>query len=178
MTTERKDVLDSAAGQNLVAELAQAMLQRVAPDELALYEETAADYFRDPHGLLQARPREEAVGFGLEIALLTPTVLAIATEAARFLAALVADTARDELREELRPVIASKIKRLLGRDSDMTTETHELKARHPGPAQSLTAEQLRQVRQVAVRQATESGLDDGQATQLADALVGSLIAES
>ena len=178
MTTDRKNVLDSDEGRGLVDELAKLMLQRVAPEELTLYEETSADYFRDPQAALKTRPREEAVGFGAEIALLTPSVIAIAAEAARFLATVLAATARDELRDELKPVIARRLKRLLGQDSEPGATDHEPAPVSSTPRPGLTPEQVREVRRIALDRAKQTGIDDGQATLLADALAGALIADS
>jgi hypothetical protein len=177
MTVDRKDLFDSDAGRDLVDELAQLMLQRVAPDELTLYEETSVEFFRDPQALLKARPREEAVGFGLEVALVTPSVLAVAAEVARFLATVLADSARDELHDQLKPVIARRVKRLLGQDSQPDAADRDPAAMRSTPAPGLTAEQLHEVRSIALERARQSGMDDSQAILLADALAGALLAD-
>jgi hypothetical protein len=53
---------DRDVERDLVDELAQAVLQRVAPEELVVFEETEADYFREPEPVLSGRRRDEAVG--------------------------------------------------------------------------------------------------------------------
>ena len=50
-----KDVLPAQLEQGLIDELARAALERVAPEELVLFDETAAEYFRDPESLLDDR---------------------------------------------------------------------------------------------------------------------------
>jgi hypothetical protein len=164
---------DRDAERDLTGGLARAVVGCVAPEELGLFEETEADYFRDPGLLLRAGRRDEAVGFGLDLALLTPYVLVVATAVVRFLGGVVGDAVRDEARDELKPVIAGWARRRLRRDDPAA-------AGRPGPAghdraPGLTAEQAREVRQVALRQAKQSGLDDEKAALLADAFVGALL---
>jgi hypothetical protein len=175
MAVNKNDVLLPDAELNLVNELAQTVLRQVAPEELALYHETAEFCFRNPGFMQKAKPKEEAVGFGLDMAMLTPYVLAAAFEAVRFLATAISDAARDELRDELRPVIADAVRRLFRRESTPA-------AGDPASAQEdskgkavLTAEEGREVRRIALQRAKQSGLDDERASLLADALVGALL---
>ena len=159
------------AERDLVGELARVVVGRLAPDELGLFEETAADYFRDPGLVLRTGTRDEPVGFGLDLALLTPYVLVAGTAVVHFLAAVVSGAVHDELGDELRPVIAGQIRWLLRRDDP----DH----RKPGAqdrAPRMTAEQAREVRRVALQQATRSGLDEEKAALIADAFVGALLA--
>ena len=116
MRRARTSGQDREAEQELVGELARAVVRCVAPEELGLFAETEADYFRDPGLVLRARSRDEAVGFGLDLALLTPYVLAVGTAVVHFLALVVSDAVRDEARDELKPVIAGRVRRLLRRD--------------------------------------------------------------
>jgi hypothetical protein len=166
---------DRDAERDLVRELARAVLGHVAPEELGLFAETEADYFRDPGIVLRGRGRDEAVGFGLDLALLTPYVLVVGTAVVHFLATVVSDAVRDEARDELKTVIAGRVRRLLRRDDPVAAgrrapEEHD---RTPG----VTVEQAREVRQVALRQAVQSGLDDEKAALLADAFVGALLVD-
>jgi hypothetical protein len=161
------------AERDLVGELARAVVRCVAPEELELFAETEADYVRDPGLVLRARSRDEAVGFGLDLALLTPYVLVVGTAVVHFLAMVVSDAVRDEAREELKPVIAGRVRRLLRRDGPAAADRRgpEDHDRAPG----VTVEQAREVRQLALRQAMQSGLDDQKAALLADAFVGALL---
>jgi hypothetical protein len=160
---------DHDAERDLVGELAHAVVQRVAPEELVLFGETEADYFRDP-GSLRADSRDEAVGFGLDLALLTPYVLLTGTAVVRFLASVLSDTVHDELKDKLRPVVAAPLRRLLRRDEPAA-------AGDPGRPLGLTAAQAREVRRVALQEATRSGLDEAKSALLADAFVGALLVD-
>ena len=157
-----------AAERDLVGKLARDVVLRIAPEELGLFEETAADYFRDPGRVLRAGRRDEAVGFGLDMALLTPYVLVAGTAVVHFLASVGSDAARDELK----PVVAEGVRRLLRRDDPDEADRSET-----GRPERVvvTVEQAREVRRVALRQAKQSGLDDGKAALLADAFVGALL---
>jgi len=161
--------------RDLVDELAQAVLQRVAPEELVVFEETAADYFREPELVLSGRRRDEAVGFGLEMALLTPYVLAVGTAVVRFLASAISEAVRDEVRDELKPVIAGPIRRLFRRDDACAAGRQEATGLGHAPTPGVTVEQAREVHRVALQQARKSGLDDDKASLLADAFVGALV---
>jgi hypothetical protein len=166
---------DGDAERDLTGELARAVIGRVAPEELALFEETEADYFRDPGVVFKAGRRDEAVGFGLDLALLTPYVLVVGAAVVHFLAAVVSDAVVGVAGDELKPVIAGRVRRLLRRDDPAPAD-------RPGPgeherAPGVTVEQARQVRQVALRQALQSGLDDEKAALLADAFVGALLVD-
>jgi hypothetical protein len=159
--------------RDLVDELACTVLQRVAPEELVVFDETAADYSRDPELVLNARRRDEAVGFGLEMALLTPYVLAVGTVVVRFLGSIISDAVRDEIRDELKPVIAGPVRRLFRREGTPQADRGESAGQDRAPG--VTAEQAREVRRVALQQARRSGLDDDKASLLADAFVGALL---
>jgi hypothetical protein len=140
----------SEAGQNeLVCELAELALERLAPEEIAVLPETAEEYFRDPRSVLAPRRRDEAIGFGLDLALLTPYVLAIATPVLGVLTSIAQQTLEDA---------SARMIRRLFRRGDV----------------SLSASQAEQVRDVALEHARGLGLDDGRAALLADAIVGGL----
>lgn len=138
----------------LVAELAELVLEQVAPEEIAVLPETADEYFRDPRSVLEPRRRDEAIGFGLDLALLTPYVLAVATPVVGVLAAIAQQTLQD--------ASVRTIQRLLRRRGEPDT----------GPA--LSADQARRLRDSALEHARGVGLDEPRATLLADAIVGGL----
>ena len=158
---------DLVPDRALVDEFAQQVLLDAAPEELAIFEETAEEFHRDPDGVLTARGKDEAVGFGLDVALLTPYVLAVATSALSFLLSTVSDAAK----AEARPVVADLVRRLFRRkgapgDPDQATT---------GPAPvTLTADQVRQVREIAFARAADLGLGEDKSRLLADAVVGGL----
>ena len=150
------------AGRELVGEVSRTVVRQVAPEELELFSEAEADYYRDPRRALRGS-RDEAVGFGLDMALLTPYVLMAGGAVVQFLATAVCGAVSDEVRDELRPAVAERVRRLLRRDDE------------PQAQPSVTMQQARQVRRVALEQATRSGLDPERAALLADAFVGALL---
>jgi hypothetical protein len=173
MRSTRTSGQDRDAERDLVGELACAVVRCVAPEELGLFAETEADYFRDPGLVLKARSRDEAVGFGLDLALLTPYVLAVGTAVVHFLAMVVSDAVRDEARDELKPVIAGRVRLLLRRDDPAAAGRRQPEEHDRAPG--VTVDQAQEVRQVALRQAMRSGLDHEKAALLADAFVGALL---
>ncbi len=150
----------------LVEELARSVLEQAAPEELVIFEETAQEYFDDPQAVLDPKRRDEAVGFGLDVALLTPYVLAVATPVLTFLLDAVVTAAKSEAK----PVVGDLVRRLFRRLRP---------GPDPGPADdapvALTAEQSAQVREVALARATDLGLPEAQARLLADSVVGGLV---
>jgi hypothetical protein len=155
--------LPPEAENELVAELARLALEQAAPEELVLFQETAEDYVRDPQAVLDPG-RDEPLGFGLELAMLTPYVLAVATPVIRFLASTVADAAG----EEVKPLVARIVRRLFRRP-DPASEATE-----PAPP-PLSTDQARRVREIAYRRAKGLGLDEDRAVLLADSVVGGLV---
>ncbi len=151
--------------RDLLEELARTILERSAPEELVIFEETSEEYFHNPDAVLHPARRDEALGFGLDLALLTPYVLAVAAPVLSFLVQTVASAAR----EEATPHVRELVRRLFNRSSD----------KGPGKsakeAVALTGEQAREVREVALARATDLGLPAEQARLLADSVVGGLV---
>jgi hypothetical protein len=145
--------------RSLISELARRAVETAAPEELVLFAETADDFFRDPEASVRMDAREEAVGFGLELAMLTPYVLAAATAVVELLAAVV----QESVKEEAKAPITQLLRRLLGRARAA-----------PNEVAPLTDAQRRKVRDTAYGRARDLGLDEGRAHVLADAIVGGL----
>ena len=76
MGTDYERNLTDEVEQALVTELARATAEDTAPEELLLFDTTAEDYWADPQAVLSPTRRGEAVGFGIDAALLTPLLLA------------------------------------------------------------------------------------------------------
>ena len=114
--------------------------------------------------MLSARGGDEAVGFGLDVALLTPYVLAVAGSVVPFLASIAVDSAK----EETRTLVAAFVRRLF-RNQDDTPG-----ARTTAP-QPLTAEQARRIHQIAYERSIALSLPKDRATVLADAVVGGIL---
>lgn len=157
----KNPVLDQLSG-----ELARLVLERVAPDEVVLFELTAEEYFADPQAVLDPRRREESVGFGLDLALLTPYILAVAGTVVTWLGTTVAEAAR----EESSAVVTEWVRRLFRHNRRGTPEA--------GQIRPLSHEQARRIREVAYQRAKALGLDDGRAALIADSFVGAVLVES
>jgi len=84
----------------------------------------------------------------------------------KFLASVVEDTAKEEVRASL----SERIRKLFRRDAD-----EEPGAEAATPALALSRDQARTVRQTAFDQARGLGVDDARAGLLADSLVGRLV---
>lgn len=146
--------------RSLIEELARHAVGDVAPEELLLFEETSTQYFADPEGAVDPRRRDEALGFGLDLAMLTPYVLAVVTSCLGFLMKIVAETATSEA---TKPAIGDLLRRLTQRAPQDAA----------GPVR-LSSEQAEGVRTVAFGRAKDLGLSEERARVLADAVVGGL----
>lgn len=154
--------------RELATELARAAAADAAPEELLLFDETAHDYWADPAGVLDPERRDEAVGFGIDAALLTPLLLAIAMPVVRYLADQVGSAVKDSAG----PPLTRLVRRLMGLSSDHAGQPTE----GSEPPVTLSPEQVAQVREVAEEQARALGLQDNRAALLADAIVGKALA--
>jgi hypothetical protein len=164
VTTIEGRLLVGSVERELVEDLAHLVLERTAPEELLIFDEIAPDYFEDPVRVLEPRRREEAVGFGLDLALLTPYVLATVTPVVRFLVAAFTDALRDDARE----VAVRLLRRLYRREDQERGEAGS-------ESSALNAEQGRRIHDIALARARSLGLTDEQAELLATSVVGSLV---
>jgi hypothetical protein len=158
--TNQAWVLEPAEHRDLVRGLAENLVEQLEPDELAVFDETAEEYFADPQAVLDPRRRDEAVGFGIDAELLTPIVLAVAGPVVEYVAAVVVEATG----EGIKPALVRMVRRLLrlGDAGDAPT---------PEPPQ-LTQEQIDHVRSIAYARACDVGLTEDRARLLADAVAG------
>ena len=143
--------------QLLISELTELALTQAAPDELVVFDETAEEYFADPEAAVSATAKNEAVGFGLELAMVTPAALAIGSALVQALISIVSERT---LSAGARTVTV-QVRRMLRKGE-------------PDPQLRLTSDQVTRLRQVALAQAAVIGLPEGQAMLLADSFVGAL----
>ena len=155
---------DSAAlpaleAEDLSVELSEEVLTVLAPDELPFLSDAVQDFragrIPDPG----SKTRDEPLGFGIELSLLAPYVLAVMPSVINFLADIFAESAK----EEAVTALSSLIRRLFRRRG-AASET----------SVRLTTEQGRRVRSVTYERAVTVGLGKKRAALLADAVVGSL----
>lgn len=151
--------------RDLATALARLAAQDAAPEELPLFDDTAAEYWADPDAVLDPARRGEAVGFGLDAALVTPLLLSVAMPVVRYLA----DQVGSALKDAAGPRVRTVLRRLLGLDDASAP------AQQPPPV-TLTPAQTARVREIARSQAAALGLAEPQAGLLADAIAGKVLA--
>lgn len=145
----------------LAIQLAEIVLEQLAPEELVIFDETAAEYFADPDAALNPRRRDERVGFGLDLAMLTPYAIAVAGAVVPWLLATVGDAVRTESEGVLKAWVQALFRR--GRRA----------ASAPEP--QLSVEQARTLHGLTRAKAAAIGLAEQQAGELADAVVGAFV---
>jgi hypothetical protein len=143
--------------RTLIAELTEMALAQAAPDELVVFDETAEEYFTDPQAAVSKAAKGQAVGFGLELAMITPAALSVGSVVMQALISIVSERT---LTAGARTV-SGQVRRLMRKEE-------------PNPEVKLTREQAGRVRQVALDQAAALGLPAAQATLLADSFVGAI----
>lgn len=163
MTQDRVEVSPDRE-RVLVTELAEVVLVQAAPDELLVFDDTAQEFFANPDRLLTARPRDEPVGFGLEIQLLTPYVLAVVTPVVSFLISVVSDSVKEASKTATGEWVRSLFKR-----------NAESPAADVDSVPALTPEQARRVHEIAYERASILGLPEATAELLADSVVGGVL---
>jgi len=170
-----------APDPSLVEELAKQALASVAPEELAVFDDTAQEYREDPDGVLAASGRDEAVGFGLDLALLTPYVLAMSGAVLSYLVSTVGKAAK----QESEPLIDDWVHRLFRHGHHDPGHTPDKKSpdektpdeKRPAdqePEVQLSPAEMAEVREVALARAHDLKLPAEKARLLADAIVGGL----
>ena len=153
--------MSAATTDDAVAALARAAIARTAPEELPLFRATSEAYFDDPASVGRGGG-DTMLGFGVEAAviLVTPVALEVAKDVLVWLRAQLAERAGDQGEAALDWVTA----KLTGRSGDAAADDTE----------SLTDDQLTQVRSLALEKAKQLKLPEAKAELLADSLVGSL----
>ncbi|MGY3516516.1 hypothetical protein ACVMYR_09405 [Micromonospora sp. PTRAS2] len=147
--------------------LTRSMVRRTAPDELAAIEIYLKAYRANPAMVRRIGQggADDATGFGGLDSSITPYALAIASSVITF----VATEAGEAIRAESSDRIRLWVKRIFNRSSPEGAAAVEMSI-----AASLTPEQLQLVRDAAYRKARSMRLSEATASNLADALVGSL----
>jgi hypothetical protein len=146
---------DSPEGQELIREVSKGIVAEVDPEELVLFDELMESYFANPHPSSTERDDPLSFGLGELVILVTPAAGAAVSGALTYilsycLAIGVIETG---------PRVVEGIKGWLNSE--------------PG-AKALTAEQLKQIQEIAIQQAELFGLDTTKAELMAGALVRSL----
>lgn len=152
------DWTDTPEGQAFITEMARGTVSELAPEEMDLFDEMAQDYFADPTPAMPGEgTSDDALGFGLEAALVavTPAATAMASAVIGFLVSEAIDITADQAIE---PILRRIFKRER-RDN----------------ALALNVAQLARIKTLAIQQAVDHGMDTAEAERMASTMVGSLI---
>jgi hypothetical protein len=149
--------------RGIVIDLAEQVVERLSPDELPIFRDVADEYFRDPERVAARNPRDETLGFGVDLALVAPYALAVAGPVVQFLGGLAADLAKDTAKDLLRPSARDLVRRVFRQ-----TKTHE----EPTSGLVLSPDDIRWIRKNSYSKAIALGLPAEKAELLADAMVG------
>ena len=105
--------MNAAESDALVAALARATVEKVAPEELPLFRATSEAYFENPQALEQKGGKDEMLGFGVDAALLlvTPVALQVARDVIGFLGEQLRERAREQGEGAIDRVIARLVNR-------------------------------------------------------------------
>lgn len=147
--------------RELVVEFAGLVVERLAPEEMSIFSDVTADYFAAEERVSDRRRRDESLGFGVDLALLTPYVLAVSGVVVQFLGSVATDLAKDATKPVAQNLVRRMFARLTGRPAQ-------------GDAIALNPAQLTGIRDASYRQALALGLPQDRAALLADAVVGNL----
>jgi len=147
--------------QELVVEFAGLVVERLAPEEMPIFSDVTADYFAAEERVTERRRRDEPLGFGVDLALLTPYVLAVSGVVVQFLGSLATDLVKDATK----PVAQNLVRRMLDQLTGRPTEEAAI---------VLDPAQLTAIRDASYTQACALGLPQDRAALLADAVVGNL----
>jgi hypothetical protein len=142
----------------LVSDVARELVSRLAPEEIPLFPATSRAFFAAP----ARHTPEQLVGPELAplVVLMTPVILSVVAEVAKQVSARVGDAATRQG--------ADALHRLFHRPA--STPAGPV----PDPSPRLTAEQLAEIRRIAVATAIQMHLPEDRANLLAEAIVGSL----
>jgi hypothetical protein len=158
--------------QTTAEAIALRAVREVSPGEVSLFRVTASAYFADPERALtvaKGEAKDETLGFGIEVAEAVPLVTTAALWAAQEVLRWVGTQVRDSLQEESSGWIRAWVRRLLERIGVADKESEQ-----PVAPESLTTEQLEQVREIAVSKAREL-VTEQQAKAIADSIVVGLV---
>jgi hypothetical protein len=149
--------------RQLAIDLTAAALSQIAPEEIPVLGETAAEYYADPGALLRHTRGDSPLGAGVDILMLTPYLLAAANAVLPLLGAFAGEILKGVAVDVTKEPLSTWVRRMIrGRNGD------------PHAALALSAEQALRVRTTVVEQCFQAGLPSAQASLIADATVGAL----
>ena len=157
--------MDDSVYNQTVTEVARDLLTQLAPQEKALFRSISESYFKNPEKTLaDNKAKDELLGFGAAetVTLLTPIILSVSGDVIKFLFAEAQKAMQSESTSLINETVKSWFGKLRQKDDKKS----------PPP---LTADQLEQVRKIAMQKAKQLKLSEKNTRLLADAIVGSLV---
>jgi hypothetical protein len=120
---------------------------QLAPDELAVLDDSADEYFADPPPALRPASGDRPLGSGITVAMMTPYLLLASSAVLPVLGAMAGDVSKDIAKDLLKDPVVKRIRLLFKRHPDEPT----------GP-DALTPGQANRVREVVLAQSRAAGL--------------------
>jgi hypothetical protein len=109
------------ATRALVVELTALVLAQLAPDELAVLDDSADEYFADPSAALRPASGDSPLGSGITVAMMTPYLLAASSAVLPVLGAMAGDLGKDVAKDLLKDSVVKQPPPLTETTSDTTT---------------------------------------------------------
>lgn len=182
---------DSAMNQ-LVVDLSQDLVAELAPQEMPVFRARSRIYLKDPGTALQVTEGsdEKLLGFGVEagVTLLTPIILAAMQQVVIF----IRDEFAEAMQEQGSAFIHEGVKSLFKKFSSTAKEAQKAPPAPPASAGAqtepqvvirrgfnrplnLTKREARRIHEIVFQEATQRGLSESKAVQLADSVVSGLV---
>jgi hypothetical protein len=155
-------LMTDAAQHQLIRDIAHELIAQIAPRELPLFGPASAAFFNpDSKPVPPSTPRDEMLGFGPDTAItfLTPVVLALTTEAVKFLMEKV----KESIKEASGELITKWVKKIFNTEE-----------RAKNTPLALSREELVQLRQLMVETAKHLRLPNDKTELLVNTIVGQL----
>jgi hypothetical protein len=157
--------MNELAYKELITDIAHDLIAQIAPQELPLFRPTSEAYLRNlGQGFTPRHATDDMLGFGLDTAItfLTPVVLAVATEAVKFLAEKVKESVKEASGELVTKFVKELFNRIPPAGEDKSTPL------------VLSQEELVQLRQLMVETAKHLRLPKEKTGLLVNAIMGRL----
>jgi hypothetical protein len=157
--------MTDATQHQLISDVAHEVITEIAPRELPLFRVTSKTYLDNlDEGLKPLNAIDQMLGFGLDTAItfLTPVVLALTTEAVKFLAEKVKESVKEASGEMITKFVKKMFNRIPPTEEDKSTPL------------VLSREELVQLRQLMVETARHLRLPKEKTGLLVNAIMGRL----
>ncbi|MEX2551725.1 MAG: hypothetical protein WD627_01810 [Actinomycetota bacterium] len=162
--------MDQEIQQVLASNVSRLIVSEIAPHELPIFPSLSQASLETAGKPRKPRARDEQLGFGIELQLLTPVVLSAVTAVGTFLIREVLDASK----EAAAGLVLAKLLKLFKRDSEANSLPVAEEVPEEGPL-ALTKEQAQRAHEVAFERGALMGLSEEKAMLLADAIVGRLV---